>query len=127
MFTLPKRFEIKDRSAPWVHDEKWISNGHFAVAKAMVKDSYKYCAPGPGEREVERCKPQNPSKTFHKTDMLFDHGAYYARVFKSFDGEEVFLRECYVQHFELDTLKGTDKDSPFINENESVFLMPCRR
>ncbi len=127
MITLPKKFEIKDRSTPWVHDKYWISNGHFAVAKAMVKDSYKYCAPGNGEHSIERAKPVETSKTFHKTDMLYDQGNYYMRVFKSVEGEEVLFRECYVQHFQLEVLKGINKDFSFINENESVFLMPCRR
>lgn len=129
--TLPKKFERSYGEAPYVHDEIWLSNGHFAVKKELIKDSFKYCFNIEQARaNIERIIPKSKSNYYWTiTDRLFqkEKGAYL-RVFECKDlKKETYFDEVYIKHFNLDILYGDSEFEPFLNYDESFLIMPCRR
>lgn len=129
LFNLPKKYEMKFRQVPFVHDDNWISNGHFMVKKEIIKDFYKYC----GENEdakanLGRIVPQDINILWKKTNRIIDKGdAGYLRIFICEDTEEeVFFNDDYINHFKIQTLKGSCENNPFISDDEKIVIMSIR-
>jgi hypothetical protein len=129
--TLPKKFERSYGPAPYVYNEKWISNGHFAVKKELIKDCVRYCVDSEQAKvDIDRIIPEYKSSfEWIKTDRLFDKGKLgYLRVFECKQlNKEVCFKEEYVKHFNLNKLYGECEQASFLNETETLLIMPCRK
>jgi hypothetical protein len=123
--SLPKKFEMKNRTYPYVHDENWITNGQFMAKKTIIKDSFKYCIPK--EEAITNCEriiPHNPPYAWFRTDTIFDAKELgLLRVFENKKlGKTICFKEDYISHFDIEELLGGDTCyDPFIDITKQVF------
>lgn len=135
MKALPKAFERKWASTPYLHSNKYITNGHFLVPRSFIKEDYKYCPPLEIARrdDIERVIPSEESTRFvyKKTNRLFDYGDFLVREFECADhfadeAKKAYFREDYVKFFEIEEINGSNPLNAFICQENSVVIMPCR-
>lgn len=129
LHNLPKKFEMKSREVPYFYNDTWITNGCFMIKKDVVKDSFKYCKPTDNSiPDLERVIPLSIGRKWIKTNRIIDNGDNgYIRIFVDFGNNEGHFSDEYITHFKIDTLFGDYDLSPFVNEDQTIVLMPLRK
>ena len=133
--SLPKSFERKWSATPYLHNDRFITNGHFLVPRFLVKEDYKYCPPLEVAKrdDIDRVVPSEETARFVyvKTNRLFDYGDFYVREFEckehfSEEARKAYLNEDYVKFFEIEKINGSNQLNPFVCLLTNVVIMPCR-
>lgn len=130
MYKLKAKFEKNNSRGHFLHDETYISNGHFLIKQDMVKDCDKWkkvigvADSSVFERIIDAVNCSG-LKTYLQTPYMFDSGMGYARVFTSMDGENVAVQEEYVVAFDIDRLEGLSEYDA-LKSTDGVIVMPMR-
>lgn len=129
--TLPKKFEMTARNVPYFYDKNWLTNGHFMIKKDCLKNPVGYCVSdrAASNENLKRLVPSNAKKSWKKTDLIYEVGGEYRRVFECKEtAETVCFNEKYIRHFKIEALLSEDGtvNCAFINLLGNFIIMPCR-
>ena len=128
--SIPKSFQMHKRELPFFYDDKYLTNGCFAVSRENIKDSYRYClSKDISQPDIKRIIPEisiEQAIRLDKTNRLLDTGFGYVRIFIDKDNNEYHFDDKYIKHFDIETLYTSEKNDVAFTDDKSFLLMPIR-